>query len=207
MFGFLKRKKTLGIFDLVLPVTDIPDELSNAQDFEIWKILYESQKAEGSSLSRDEALAIVREKRAPDRAQSIVDAYNMYGSLACWYPLLEHLAKNRLASGDILAIHAHLLAGENHAGSFRTLPVFIGDIVPPDAAFVPSLVDDLCRKAGNLSPLARAVFLHVGLFAIHPFRDGNKRTSRMLMNAVLALHEHGPVMIDAGNYDRYWEQY
>lgn len=205
MFGFLKRKKTLGIFDLVLPITDIPDKLPNTPDFEIWEILYESQRAEGSSLSRGEALAIVREKRAPDRAQSVVDAYNMYGSFACWYPLLEHLAGDRLTLSDILAIHANILAGENHAGSFRTLPVFIGDIVPPDAAFVPSLVNDLCKKAENLPLLARAAFLHVGLFAIHPFRDGNKRTSRMLMNAVLALHGHGPVMIDAGNYDEYWE--
>lgn len=75
------------------------------------------------------------------------------------------------------------------AGQFRLVPIFIGNTphLPPPYAEVPALVDEMCAYANGAwqsekGDLADAV--HVSAYLmwrlnwIHPFRDGNGRTSR-----------------------------
>jgi len=68
-----------------------------------------------------------------------------------------------------------------------------GDVVfaPPDVERVPGLVDELCElaEAHDWHPAVRSAWLHVALAAVHPFRDGNGRTARVL--ASLAMYRGG----------------
>ena len=64
--------------------------------------------------------------------------------------------------------------------------------MPPDARFVPGLLDDLCgfvRTDAVASVLVRCAVAHYQFEAIHPFFDGNGRVGRMLLS--LMLHEKG----------------
>jgi Fic family protein len=59
--------------------------------------------------------------------------------------------------------------------------------VPPPPEEVPGLLDDLCRFAerDDLPPVVQAAIAHAQFEAIHPFADGNGRTGRALIYAIL----------------------
>jgi Fic family protein len=58
---------------------------------------------------------------------------------------------------------------------------------PPDHELVPELVDRLCEmmEVADWHPALGAAWVHVALAAIHPFRDGNGRTARILSSLVM----------------------
>lgn len=102
---------------------------------------------------------------------------------------------------NILAIHEALMHGQDHAepGRFRTQQVWIGggDLSPHNATFVPPhharvkpAITDLCAFVArtDLPLVAHAAIAHAQFETIHPFNDGNGRTGRALVHAML---KHG----------------
>lgn len=98
----------------------------------------------------------------------------------------------------ILAIHEALMRGQSHAdpGEFRTEQVWIGGsnssphtatFVPPHHSRVESAIDDLCAfiQRTDIPLLAQAAIAHAQFETIHPFIDGNGRTGRALVHAML----------------------
>src|SRR3954447_6008619 len=121
---------------------------------------------------------------------------------------------DRLDADAILAMHRALL-GRLHpdiAGRWRQEQVWIGgtsfgpheaDFVPPHHESVPELIDDLTRFAGrtDLPVLAQAAIAHAQFETIHPFADGNGRTGRALIHAMLrgrGLTRNVTVPVSAG---------
>lgn len=108
---------------------------------------------------------------------------------------------DRLDAEAILAMHHALLASDDPrgAGRWREQQVWVGGSMqgPHDAAFVPPhhdhiepLVDDLvafCQRV-DLPLLAQAAVAHAQFETIHPFTDGNGRTGRALIHAMLRGH-------------------
>lgn len=104
-------------------------------------------------------------------------------------------------SKTIQELHDALLGGvDSNAGSFRTEQVWIGgsgvgphhaDFVPPHHDLVPGAVDDLVRyvQRDDQTVLAQAAVAHAQFETIHPFTDGNGRTGRALVHAI--LHQRG----------------
>lgn len=104
--------------------------------------------------------------------------------------------------GDILDIHRALLRHTQDskiAGVIRDQQNWIGGndynpvgatYVPPPPKHVPALLDDLCEfiSRDDLSPIAQAAIAHAQFENIHPFADGNGRTGRALIYAVLRRH-------------------
>ncbi len=101
---------------------------------------------------------------------------------------------------SILAIHEALMRGQDHAdpGNFRTEQVWIGGgsasphtamFVPPHHSRVTSAIDDLCTFIArtDVPLLAQAAIAHAQFETIHPFNDGNGRTGRALVHAMLKL--------------------
>ncbi|CCY88575.1 fic-domain containing protein [Mycoplasma sp. CAG:956] len=54
-------------------------------------------------------------------------------------------------------------------------------------------------------PIVRAILLHGELVKIHPFIDGNGRTSRLIMNMELMRSGYVPVIIKKDNRLKYYE--
>jgi Fic family protein len=101
----------------------------------------------------------------------------------------------------ILAVHEALMRGQQLAGpgEFRTEQVWVGGsaVSPHAAAFVPphhsrveSAIDDLVAfaKRTDLPLIAQVAIAHAQFETIHPFNDGNGRTGRALVHAML---KHG----------------
>lgn len=66
------------------------------------------------------------------------------------------------------------------------------------------------KKCIALNPIERAAWTHAEFVRIHPFIDGNGRTSRLLMNYQLMIQGFLPVSVDKENRLDYYnalEQY
>lgn len=97
----------------------------------------------------------------------------------------------------ILDIHEALMRGQEHAnpGRFRDEQVWIGAsptphgamFVPPHHDRVQASLDDLCAFTArtDLPLLTQAALAHAQFETIHPFNDGNGRTGRALVHALL----------------------
>lgn len=104
---------------------------------------------------------------------------------------------DRVSPETILDIHEALMRGQDHAhpGRFRDEQVWIGaSPTPHDATFVPphhdrvrTSIDDLCAftERTDVPLLTQAAIAHAQFETIHPFNDGNGRTGRALVHALL----------------------
>lgn len=106
----------------------------------------------------------------------------------------------RLDLPAVLAMQQALLAEDprhaEEAGRLREQLVWIGrgahsprgaSFIAPEAAEVPAAMDDLVRflARDDLPVLIHAALAHAQLETIHPFTDGNGRTGRALVHALL----------------------
>ncbi|MGD9473046.1 MAG: Fic family protein [Novosphingobium sp.] len=136
----------------------------------------------------------------------------------------------RLRPSIILDLHRIALDGlSSYAGNFRPADVSIGQSrhTPPGAHLVPGLIEEMCDHVMDHFEGAQAIHLCAyvmwRLNWIHPFTDGNGRTSRALAYYVLCAkigyrlpgHETLPEQIarDKGPYyaaleeaDGHWKQ-
>ena len=80
-------------------------------------------------------------------------------------------------------------------GSYRKGQNFVGDYEPPDQGDVPSLMRSFAlwlRQEGDaLHPAIKSGLAHLHLLALHPFWDGNGRTSRGLETLLLQRSTFG----------------
>ncbi len=108
---------------------------------------------------------------------------------------------DRLDEDAILAMHAALLADVQPeiAGRWREEQVWIGGdsfgphgaaFIPPHHDHVPALMADLVKftRRADLPLLSQAAIAHAQFETIHPFPDGNGRTGRALIHAMLRGH-------------------
>jgi Fic family protein len=108
-------------------------------------------------------------------------------------------AADHLSPESILNMHRALMDGTNDAdvaGQWRDEQVWIGsshvspigaDFVPPHHTRVPALMDDVMDYARrtDIPALVQAAIAHAQFETIHPFTDGNGRTGRALLHAML----------------------
>jgi Fic family protein len=99
----------------------------------------------------------------------------------------------RLRPSLILGLHREALRGiSGYSGNWRPGGVEIekSDHTPPEAHLVPMLVEDMCDYVNdnwNKTPIHLGAYCMWRLNWIHPFADGNGRTSRMLSYVVMSI--------------------
>lgn len=119
-----------------------------------------------------------------------------------------------LSADSIRSMHAALMSAHDasSAGMWRSEQVWIGgsslgphraDFVPPRHTRVSALIDDLVAFMAreDIPVLAQAAIAHAQFETIHPFTDGNGRTGRALIHALLrgkGLIRHMTVPLSAG---------
>ncbi|CAF1210281.1 unnamed protein product, partial [Didymodactylos carnosus] len=60
-------------------------------------------------------------------------------------------------------------------------------------------------KADRTPPFALAALIHKELIKIHPFSDGNGRTTRVVVSNYLISKEYLPLLVTLNDRDRYIE--
>lgn len=156
-------------------------------------ILLRTESASSSQIedltvgARQLALAEIDESRSGNARTVIANVRTMEAAL--------RLADS-LDLETVLALHAELLTGTHDAGRLRQQLVWVGRSglsplgavhIAPEAEDVPwalaDLVDFLARD--DLPVLLHAAVAHAQFETIHPFTDGNGRTGRALVHAML----------------------
>lgn len=166
--------------------------VSNLREDLIVRWTYHSNAIEGNTLTlRETKVALEGITIGGKSLREHLEAVNHRDAIL----LLEDLVKKNepLDEWTIKSLHHLILKGINddNAGRYRTVNVRISgaEHLPPDQLVVPELMEKFIewyhREAMNLHPVERAARVHSDFVKIHPFVDGNGRTSRLLMNLEL----------------------
>ena len=127
---------------------------------------------------------------------------------------LDDLVKDKqpITEWNIKNIHQLILKeiDNENAGRYRKENVTIKGAlhIPPDFVKVPELMQKLILNYGvwnKYHPIIKAALLHGELVKIHPFIDGNGRTSRLIMNLDLMNDGYNPIIIKKENRLEYYE--
>ncbi len=98
---------------------------------------------------------------------------------------------------EIQSIVIDNLINDSNRGKYRTQPVFVNDPIrretvylPPDAKDIEHLMNNLIEfvneNKNKIDPLIIAGLFHKQAVVIHPFIDGNGRTTRLITKTLLA---------------------
>ncbi|GHV16999.1 cell division protein Fic [Bacteroidia bacterium] len=167
------------------------DKIQKALDIEY---TYESNRIEGNSLTLQETALVVNEGvtigEKPLREH--LEAINHVEAIS----YIKDIAQDKFEIDERLIkdIHAIILHGidRDNSGRYRTVPVMISGSthMPPQPYLIEPQMEASIRTYNDMTennehPVIIAAYLHDELVKIHPFIDGNGRTSRLLMNLYL----------------------
>ena len=179
------------------------------------ELVYESNKIEGNTLTLRETQLVVNEgiTIGSKTVREHLEAINHSEAI----DLLYDIVGNKVAFTETILkqIHGLVLHGidRDNAGIYRRVPVMIAgsENLPPQPYLLQPLMEAYFAfyetNKNTLHPVILAAEMHERLVNIHPFIDGNGRTSRLVMNLILLQHGY-PLAILKGDYDsriKYYE--
>lgn len=180
-----------------------PELVANLDGWFKVELTYTSNAIEGNTLTRAET-ALVVEKGITIQGKSLKEHLEATNHVEALDYIKTLVSKKRqdLREDDILDIHKAILQKieENHAGRYRTQHARLtgSETILPNPVKVPDLMKTFINwLTGNNSdhPVKIAADAHFKLVTIHPFSDGNGRTSRLLMNLLLMQAGYPPAII------------
>lgn len=187
------------------------DALKKIEEAFAIEYTYESNRIEGNTLTLQETELVVNEgvTIAGKSMREHLEAINHAEAI----DYIKDFAKNSIEISErtIKEIHALVLHGINreNAGRYRSVPVMISGSthVPPQPYLLEKQMEDFIIKfremeAEKVHPVVIAAFLHDELVRIHPFIDGNGRTSRLLMNLYLLRNSFTLVALKGNNEEK-----
>lgn len=171
---------------------------------------FESNKIEGNTLTLKETDLIVNEGLtiSGKSMREHLEAINHQEAIAYIKELTDK--NTTINEREILCIHNLILRGiyPEDAGKYRKVQVMIkgSSHMPPQPFLVAKEMEELFiwyqTNKNNLHPVILAAEMHERLVTIHPFIDGNGRTSRLLMNLILLQHGYVIANIKGTNESR-----
>ena len=175
---------------------------------------FESNRVEGNTLTLRETDLVINEGLtiSGKSMREHLEAINHQEAIGYIKHLIE---KNSfLNEKEVLSIHNLILRGihPEDAGRYRRVQVMIkgSSFMPPQPFMVAKEMEDFFiwyeTNKNNLHPIVLAAEMHERLVTIHPFIDGNGRTSRLVMNLILL--QNGYVIANIkGDYDSRMQYY
>ncbi|MFK7757870.1 MAG: Fic family protein [Flavobacteriales bacterium] len=168
-------------------------QLKKMEEYFDTRYTYESNRIEGNTLTFQETHLVVAEGLtiAGKSMNEHLEAIN-HAEAINWLKEMVAGAEG-LSRRNVLDVHRLILKSIDsaNAGSLRTVPVMISgsEHVPPQPFLLEKLMEEYFthyeRQKRILHPVLLAAEMHERLVSIHPFIDGNGRTSRLLMNFIL----------------------
>jgi Fic family protein len=191
----LEEKK--GRLDLHRPLA--PAIVSRLYEDLRIRLTYQSNAIEGNTLTLRETQVVIEEgiTIGGHSLREHLEATNHAKAFDELIRLVEHSTPITLET--ILRFHTFVLHDIHEtAGQFRQTQVYIrgSEHRPPPADQVPEYVAQWIQwlewEGQNYQPIVRAAIAHHSFVAVHPFIDGNGRTSRLLLNLQLLRDGYAP---------------
>lgn len=173
----------------------------------IIELSWKSSKIEGNTYSLlDTEKLILENKEAPGHDRK--EARMILNHKEAFNYVREQADKFKtLTRRNLEELHAILVKGLSVELGLRKRPAgVLGSIYRPldNAQQILEAVEILSRAvAKTANPYAKALLAILGLSYIQPFEDGNKRTSRLLANAILLAYGRAPLSyrsVDENDY-------
>ena len=173
---------------------------SYEKDFEL-RFTHHSTAMEGNTLTLMET-KVVLEDGVSVGGKELREIYEVINHKKAYDYVKRCIAANKPLTENIVKdLHATLTENIMVGGIYRNQEVRISGagFTPPVGnemyLQVKNFYEDLNRKK-DLNPIELAAWTHVEFVRIHPFIDGNGRTSRLLMNYQLMSQGFLPVSVD-----------
>ena len=179
-----------------------PSIVKNLQEDLIVRWTYHSNAIEGNTLTLLETKVVLEGITVGGKAlREHFEAINHRNAI---YYVEDIIRKEEpFSEWQIRNIHQLILKNidDDNAGRYRQQNVLISGATstPPDYTLLndkmAQLVDWYSNDAHKFHPIERAAKVHADFVGIHPFIDGNGRTSRLLMNLKLLKSGYPPCVI------------
>jgi Fic family protein len=187
--------------DLLAEIEQLKTELDkyrsldndNIRDALAIEYTYESNRIEGNTLTLRETDLVIN-KGLTIGGKSLrehLEAINHKDAI----DYVKEIAQNSIELSEkvLKDIHALILRGidKENAGSYRKVLVMISGArhIPPQPYLLEKLMEEYFEfyetHKNTLHPVILSAEMHKRLVSIHPFIDGNGRTSRLVMNLLL----------------------
>lgn len=187
---------------------------SYEKDFEL-RFTHNSTAIEGNTLTLMET-KVVLEDEISIGGKQLREIYEVINHKKAYQYVKKSIRENKcLDEGIIKDIHSILMDNILIGGIYRNVEVRISgsNHVPPSGnemyIQIKNFYEDMQYKT-NMNPIELAAWTHAEFVRVHPFVDGNGRTSRLIMNYQLLAHGYLPVSIakeDRLDYYNALEQY
>jgi Fic family protein len=171
---------------------------------------YDSNGIEGNTLTLQET-ALVLNKGITIGGKSMKEHFEVINHKEA-IDYIKDLVKQEetLSKRVLLDIHHLILKNidKGNAGRYRNIDVMISGSThkPPTFMQVESLMEEYFnfyeKNKDILNPVILSAEIHERLVTIHPFSDGNGRTSRLIMNLILLQHGFPITNISSQNNSR-----
>ena len=174
------------------------------------EVIATSNQIEGNSLTLRET-EMVLAKGVTIVGKPLKDHLEAVNLSAAFHYLKELVKQPEPITGRLVReLHQMILSriADEWAGAYRTVPVRIAGAShqPPHFLEVPRLMDEweqhLASVPADIHPVLLAADAHAQLVGIHPFADGNGRTSRLVMNLILMRAGYPAIVIPSDSASR-----
>lgn len=173
---------------------------SYEKDFEL-RFTHNSTAIEGNTLTLMET-KVVLEDGVSIGGKELREIYEVVNHKKAYEYVKKCIAENKPLTENIVKdLHAILTENIIVGGIYRNQEVRISGagFTPPAGnemyVQIKSFYEDL-KYNNDLNPIELAAWTHAEFVRIHPFVDGNGRTSRLLMNYQLMINGYLPVSVD-----------
>jgi len=185
----------IGIIYGYLKSTPLPVEYQKEyQNRILSEIIHSSTAIEGNSLSEKQVHEVLNGVKIKGYERDVKEVENYYKAIK-YISSLPINSNFKISEEIILKINGIILNGikDEEAGKYRIKELSVGTYIPPKPKDVQALTFEFINWLNDptphdLSPILYAGIAHYKLVAIHPFIDGNGRTTRILTKLILKKH-------------------
>lgn len=165
-------------------------------------LTWSSNALEGNTLTESETKVLLEDGLTVG-GKPLKYTFEAVGHGKAYDYMFTLLNNNKITEKDILIMHSMFYQNieGDYAGKYRDIPVIISGTSYPVTAKenIDREMKELCRWANKegreIHPVEFAALLHKKFVFIHPFKDGNGRVARLLMNIALIQNTFLPVII------------
>lgn len=176
--------------------------LKQIKDFYRVGLTWTSNALEGNSLTESETKVLIEDGLTVG-GRPLRDMFEAVDHAKAYDYMFTLLGNKEITEKDILYLHKLFYQNidVDFAGRYRDIPVFISGSNYPVTKVenIQHEIDDLCKwikiERNKYNPVQFSAILHKKFVFIHPFKDGNGRVARLLMNTALIQDRYLPALI------------